>query len=353
MSKSNELIVAAEGEAHAIAAALPNVIANAETSKATARRVNAINRLHEQLEWQLTDAARGCLYTAFRIGRIVDDAQARAPAKKKTAAVEELAANPKLRLSRAQLYRYLRLAKQLPKLLGAPSEELFTAGRKEFIDLVGDLSLPEAWRLLGGQSAAMATKLPGLPEGLSDAASVGNKSTARGVTALVTPTAVEFDDDWQTPTEIIRAAHELFGGIDFDPCGVVNPARHLVGVRTVTPELDSLSASVPWEGRVFVHPPISNIGPFVDRSAEVVASGEVDEALLLIPAETDAAHMAVLQPYARGFLRTRPMFAAPHEELVQPCWPYVLVFLSQFDNRIDAFADACGHLADIYRPYRF
>ena len=108
-----------------------------------------------------------------------------------------------------------------------------------------------------------------------------------------------------------------------------------------------------WEDRLFVHPPASNIRSFVDRSAAAVASGEATEALLLIPAETDAAHMAVLQPFAKGFLRTRPTFSSLTEEFTQPRWPYVLVFLTRSDERIDAFADACGHLADIYRPYCF
>jgi hypothetical protein len=161
------------------------------------------------------------------------------------------------------------------------------------------------------------------------------------------------DDDWQTPLEIIRAAMELFGGIDLDPCGVTDPARHLPVVKTITPEDDSLSSSISWEGRVFVHPPASNVSPFVDRTAAAVASGEADEALLLIPAETDAAHMGVLQPFAKGFLRSRPTFSVSSDEFAQPSWPYVLVFLSRFDERIDAFAVACGHLADIYRPYRF
>lgn len=161
------------------------------------------------------------------------------------------------------------------------------------------------------------------------------------------------DDDWQTPLELIRAAMELFERIDLDPCGVAASARHLPAVRTLTSEDDSLTSSVLWEGRLFVHPPASNIAPFVDRTASAVASGEADEALLFIPAETDAAHMGVLQPFAKGFLRTRPTFSVSSKEFAQPSRPYMLVFLTRFDERIDAFADACGHLADIYRPYRF
>ncbi|MBL9162252.1 MAG: hypothetical protein JNL18_05950 [Planctomycetaceae bacterium] len=353
MTKPNELILISNGQDLVMPEAGRNVLADAPASRATARRVNAINRLHEQIELQLTDAVRGCLYTAYQIGRIVDEAQAKAPAKMKTAAVEELAASPRLRLSRAQLYRYLRLAKKLPELVGAPPEKFFTVKKNEFLDLVGDLSLADAWSFVSGQSSAAAKKLLGPPPTPATQPAVNKENTPRNAVASVHPAPAELDDDWQTPQEIIDAAIELLGAIDLDPCGVADPARHLSGVKTLTPEDDSLSPLVSWEDRLFVHPPASNIRSFVDRSAAAVASGEATEALLLIPAETDAAHMAVLQPFAKGFLRTRPTFSSLTEEFTQPRWPYVLVFLTRSDERIDAFADACGHLADIYRPYCF
>ena len=164
MTKSNELILIGNGQDLVMPEAGGHGLADAPASRATARRVNAINRLHEQIDLQLTDAVRGCLYAAYQIGRIVEEVQAKAPYKMKTAAVEELALSPDLRLSRAQLYRYLRLAKKLPELVDAPSEKFLTVRKNEFLDLVGDLSLADAWSLVSGQSSAAAKKLLGPPE---------------------------------------------------------------------------------------------------------------------------------------------------------------------------------------------
>lgn len=353
MTKPNELILIGNGQDLVVPEAGRNVLADVPPSRVTTRRINAINRLYEQIELQLTDAVRGSLFAAYQIGRIVGDAQAKAPYKMKTAAVEELALSPDLQLSRAQLYRYLRLSKKLPERVGAPPEKFLTVRKNEFLELVGDLSLADAWSLVSGQSDAATKRMFGSPETSAKPPSLNKESTARNAAASIHPAPAELDDDWQTPQEIIDAAIELLGAIDLDPCGVADPARHLPGVRTLTPHDDSLSRSISWKGRAFVHPPASNVGPFVDRSAAAVANGEAEEALLLIHGETDAAHMAVLQPFAKGFLRTRPTFSSPTGEFAQPRWPYVLVFLSRFDERIDAFADACGHLADIYRPYRF
>ena len=63
MTKPNELILISNGQDLVMPEAGRNVLADAPASRATARRVNAINRLHEQIELQLTDAVRGCLKT--------------------------------------------------------------------------------------------------------------------------------------------------------------------------------------------------------------------------------------------------------------------------------------------------
>lgn len=172
------------------------------------------------------------------------------------------------------------------------------------------------------------------------------------VSEEIAPAPLDCDDDWQTPSEIIDAVVELLGAIDLDPCGIADRAFHLHGVKTLTPADDSLS-SAKWRGRCFVHPPLSNVGPFAERAAAAVTSGEAEEAMAFMPAEMDATHMGVLQPFAKGFLRMRPTFASAAGELAQPAWPYMLVFLTRDADRIDAFADACGHLADIYYPHRF
>ncbi len=167
------------------------------------------------------------------------------------------------------------------------------------------------------------------------------------------PPPFRLDDDWQTPAEIVACTIELFGAIDLDTCGVTDPQFHLSATRTLTKADDGLSPVVPWHGRVFVHPPVTNVGPFVERAVAAVAGREAEEALLFLPAETDAAHMAVLQPFVKGFLHCRPTFATPSGELVQPATPYMLVWISNNEDRQTDFAEAFGHVADTYYPHRF
>lgn len=165
------------------------------------------------------------------------------------------------------------------------------------------------------------------------------------------PSRFDSDDDWQTPADILSSAFELFGTIDLDPCGT-NEFR-LPVARTFTKSQNGLAPESAWEGRMLIHPPTSNVEPFLQRACEAVEGDPANEALIFMRAEMDAPCMKYLQPYAKAFLHSRPTLVNPAGEAARPAWPYMLIFVSQVRKRNNLFAEAFGPLADIYRPHRF
>lgn len=163
----------------------------------------------------------------------------------------------------------------------------------------------------------------------------------------------EFDtneEEWISPPELVHGAIELFGAIDLDPCGATDPRWQLTSCATLTKADDALRTDLAWWGRMFIHPPRSQTQAFVERAVNAVMDGGAEEALIVLPALTDATYMDVLRPFSRAFLRQRPTFMTPCGEFVRPPVPYMLVFITRSFNRADAFADAYLPIADVYNP---
>jgi len=250
-----------------------------------------------------------------------------------------------LEISVRTCQRYMEVAEQLRQLPDYPAVEPDSEPSK--VERATQLALLSANRLVSIREAlAFGKPQPQLQS--PSAPALQSRSSAESA-----PPTPRDDDHWQTPSDIVDASIELFGVIDLDPCGVDAPALHLPATRTLTAADDSLAPGTAWNGRLIVHPPGSRMASFVERAAGAIASGEAEEALLVLPADTDASHMAVLQPYARGFLHCRPTFSLPSGELTQPHRPYMIVFVTRDDARIDDFAAAFGHLCDVYRAFRF
>ena len=315
-------------------------------------QVTEINSLFGEMEKHLASGVRGCLYSAYRIGLIVQDTQDQAPSKKKTAAVNTLASHPDIRLSRAQLYRYLNISRNLHTLVGVPPEIILSARKKEFFKLVGALSLSDALALIVKEKERISDKTLGYYDG--NGRSKKKQSTLPADDDAEAPdgwSASYSDDEWITPPEIVTGSIGLLGGIDLDPCGGLNSAFHLPSARTLTPADDALTPELKWEGKLFVHPPASQVAPFVRRAQQAFLSRESSEVLLLTPAEMDAPHMQWIQPYAKAFFYKRPQFALPSGDIVVPPWPFMLVFLTREAKRSFDFAEAFGHMAGIYLPH--
>ena len=156
-----------------------------------------------------------------------------------------------------------------------------------------------------------------------------------------------------TPPAILAAVSEFFDQKALDSSSVPAIADRPPVVPVLGSAAGDLAALPRWIGNLFVHPPQKLVVPFVEQTLSAVDTGAAEQAVMLVTAEMDAQHAGLLQPYVRGFLRKRPTFETPLGEFVIPETAYMLVHVSRSDDRSLDFAEAFGHLADIYYPHRF
>ena len=95
------------------------------------------------------------------------------------------------------------------------------------------------------------------------------------------------NEEWYTPREVIEAAREAMGGIDFDPAS--NPAANEIvqAAEYRTKDQDGLQGD--WHGRVWMNPPWSAkvVGQFVAKLIEQHQAGKVEQACVLTSSITD------------------------------------------------------------------
>ncbi|OUL23993.1 hypothetical protein BV378_20405 [Nostoc sp. RF31YmG] len=90
-------------------------------------------------------------------------------------------------------------------------------------------------------------------------------------------------DCWYTPLHIVQLVLEVLGEIDLDPCA--DDGRHIPAALHYTTTLNGLLQK--WLGRVFMNPPYSCPGVWINKLQSEVESGRVREAIALVPAATD------------------------------------------------------------------
>lgn len=80
-------------------------------------------------------------------------------------------------------------------------------------------------------------------------------------------------DDWSTPEDLFRELDKEFN-FSFDPCPLKS---------------DDLTALLfkDWTGSVFVNPPYSNIGNFMNKALLELKKGNAHTVVFLVPARTD------------------------------------------------------------------
>jgi phage N-6-adenine-methyltransferase len=90
-------------------------------------------------------------------------------------------------------------------------------------------------------------------------------------------------DRWYTPPYIVELVVQVLGKIDLDPCA--DDGKHIKAKRHYTEDTDGLIRE--WEGRVFMNPPYSQPGVWMEKLQAEIKLERVTEAIALVPAATD------------------------------------------------------------------
>lgn len=132
--------------------------------------------------------------------------------------------------------------------------------------------------------------------------------------------------EWYTPSHIVDRVEKMFEQISLDPCSNSSDWREaaIPAESYWTKEDDGLTQL--WHGKVYMNPPYGDeIAAWVERLKEAYESGEIDEAIALLPARTDTAWFQnYLADYCFCFVRGRLKFS--QSENSAP-FPSVVVYL--------------------------
>ncbi len=211
------------------------------------------------------------------------------------------------------------------------------------------VSHPEAQRILDGLSLRAALRLTSILEEQHDSKNEGAEHQSTNASPLADPSP----NDWLTPEPLIEGLLAFWKRIDLDPCAATNPSFHLPAKVQFALEDDGLASDNTWRGNAFINPgQIGDLRPWVERAVAEFHRGQIREAILLLPAVTDANWADLIQPHPRAFLHARPLVICPQLPEMPLALPHpaMLVFLGPAD-RLAKFAEVFGGLAGIYQPF--
>lgn len=131
--------------------------------------------------------------------------------------------------------------------------------------------------------------------------------------------------EWYTPGHILERVEAVFGQIDLDPCSNSHdPARANVPALAHW-TIDDNGLMQPWHGKVYMNPPYGDeIGNWVGRMIGAFETGEIIEAIALLPARTDTAWFQPLFAYTACWIRGRLKFSGAENSAP---FPSVVVYV--------------------------
>ncbi|HEU5375521.1 MAG TPA: DNA N-6-adenine-methyltransferase [Ktedonobacteraceae bacterium] len=159
-------------------------------------------------------------------------------------------------------------------------------------------------------------------------------------------------NEWFTPPSIIRAAKEVMGEINLDPASCVAANAFVQAERFYSKEDNGLL--LPWFGNVWLNPPFgrtqqgrgSNLAHFTIKLNSEYQSGNVKQAILLIPTNTATSWFVPLWDYPICFPRRRIRFLQPDGQVGQGMsFPTCLVYLGRRASRFAEVFSRFGHIA--------
>ena len=90
-------------------------------------------------------------------------------------------------------------------------------------------------------------------------------------------------DCWYSPPSIVELIIQVLGEINLDPCA--DDGQHIPAGKHYT--FDDNGLEQPWCGKVYMNPPYSHPGAWMRKLQLEFETGNVDEAIALVPAATD------------------------------------------------------------------
>lgn len=131
------------------------------------------------------------------------------------------------------------------------------------------------------------------------------------------PSPGERDNEWYTGAKYIDAAREVMGSIDLDPASCEMANLTVKASRYYTKEEDGLNN--PWVGNCWVNPPYGREGgksmiyAFIEKLIREYSIGNVQQAIILTPADTDERWFQLLWDYPICFASHKLSFDRPDQ----------------------------------------
>lgn len=146
--------------------------------------------------------------------------------------------------------------------------------------------------------------------------------------------------EWYTPPEIIERVVKLLKFIDLDPCSENGENPNVPADKHFTVKENGLEQI--WFGKVYMNPPYGRgIGEWIEKLCSEYESGNVKEAVALVPARPDTDWFDKLNDYAVCFIRGRLKF---NEMESSAPFPSCTVY---FGSDINSFNNAFGDMGTV------
>lgn len=150
--------------------------------------------------------------------------------------------------------------------------------------------------------------------------------------------------EWYTPPEIIERTLKVLGRIDLDPCSNDKDNPNVPAEQHFTMIDDGLLQS--WNGTVYMNPPYGDeISKWVEKAVSEYQSGNMTQAVLLLPARTDTQWFRKLRDFSLCFLYGRLKFSGSENSAP---FPSVVVGIGTGLNFVKSFSD----IGDVYELVR-
>ncbi len=152
-------------------------------------------------------------------------------------------------------------------------------------------------------------------------------------------------DCWYTPPSIVKLIIKVLGEINLDPCA--DDGRHITAAKHYTFDDDGLKQH--WCGKVYMNPPYSHPGVWMKKLQLEFETGNVDEAIVLVPAATDTNWLSpVLKTQPVCFCKGRIKFLGQdYQPKLSARQSHVLIY---WGNNWQRFREVFEEYGVVYFP---